>query len=83
MNDTANVLERIAAARKRLLVVQEQLDIAQQKLRLTDQAQDVAFLRTELRLARLQLAGAVAAVDSYYQPALPTPSSESAPNDER
>ena len=65
-----DLLAKIARARRRVFVVQEQLELAKAKLATTDAAMDVSVLKAELRYAKGDLGAMMDRIDRYYQPEL-------------
>ena len=72
MNTSDQVLARIAMHRRRIITLEVQIDAAKDALAGTAEGRALKELKQELRLAKGGLALAIARVDDFYQPDLPT-----------
>ena len=72
MNTSEQVLARIAMHRRRIMRLEMQIDQAKDTLAGTAEGRALTELKQELRLAKGGMAVAMAGVDDFYQPELPT-----------
>jgi len=72
MNTSDQVLAQIAMHRRRIITLEVQIDAAKDALAATAEGRALKELRQELRLAKGGMALAIARVDDFYQPELPT-----------
>jgi len=72
MNTSDQVLARIAMHRRRIITLEVQIDRAKDTLAATAEGRALKELKQEFRLAKGGMALAIARVDDFYQPELPT-----------